>query len=64
MTRAGVRVPRDQILRVQSAYDPQATAARRERMLHRQRYTETDAMIIWHIDSMVLHALFHPLNLL
>ena len=51
MRRAGVRVPRAQVLRVQKAHDPHATAARRERLLHRQRYSETEAMILWHIDS-------------
>lgn len=53
-TRAGVRVPRQQILRVQAGHDPQANAARRQRMLHRQRYSETQAKIIWQTDSAIL----------
>ena len=48
---AGIRAPRDQVLRVQHALSPPAHAARQERVLHRGMYDTTEAMVTWHIDS-------------
>ena len=40
-----------QVLDVRRAEDPAANAARRERTLRCQIYTESTAMAVWHFDS-------------
>ena len=50
-SRAGIRAPREQILRVSREHDPEGNAARQERLIHRRQYTITEPMVLWHIDS-------------
>ena len=49
--RAQLRVTGPDVLNALKAHDPAASAARRERILHRRTYDVVEAMMLWHMDS-------------
>lgn len=49
--RAKLRITGTEVLDALKAHDPDAVAARCERILHRRTYDVTTAMILWHMDS-------------
>lgn len=52
--RAGVRAPEADARSALHAHDPQATEARRERIIPRRTYDVTESMVLWHMDSETL----------
>ena len=57
--KANVRATAADVRHVLQAHDPQASEARRERILPRRTYDVTDGMILWHMDSMCFGFLLH-----
>lgn len=55
--RRGVCAPRADVLSALRSRDPEAVAARRERILPRRTYTVEQAMVLWHIDCELCHEL-------
>ena len=51
LTYYGIRAPPTEVLEALRQHHPIAVVARRERILHRSTYDITDAMALWHIDS-------------
>lgn len=49
--RAKLRVTGADVLNALKARDPEAIAARCERIIHRRTYDVVEAMVLWHIDS-------------
>ena len=61
---AGVRATAPDVRTVLRLHDPQASEARRERVIHRRTYNISEGMRLWHMDSEVTYALLLLLQLL